>query len=137
MIIRKLRTICLLLAGLFLAPLRSVAQEQLPGIEAFRGDISPIVWTFLNAAQAAQDKTSPPDCGALQQYTYTEKETRTKLDSKGQAQSTETNIYQVTRGVKEWEYYRKLISTNGVAVSNEELAKQDREQKKREEKQKE
>src|SRR5262245_4609098 len=129
--------IAITLVALFLAPGQTSAQGPLPSVEDFKADIQPIIETFLNASQAAQDKTSPPDGGELKQYTYMETATRTKLNSKGQPQGTETILYQITRGTQYWEFYRKRISTNGVAVSKEELEKQDREQKKREDRQKE
>jgi hypothetical protein len=70
----------------------------------------------------------------LSQYTYTEKETENKRDSKGKINSTETNVYQVVNGAEDWETYRRHISKNGVALSPQELEKQDRKEQERVEK---
>src|SRR5262245_50898937 len=126
--------IAVLFAALLTTSTQTVDQIPLPALDVFKGDLAPIIRVLLNAADAIQDKTAPPDGGNLKQYTYTEKETRTKLDSNGKSVDSDIHLYVVTRGVEPWEFYRKLVSVNGVAVSNEELAKQDREQKKREEK---
>lgn len=107
----------------------------LPSIETHKADVWRIANALLVAGDNVQKKDAPFDDGELQQYTYTEKETRVKLNSKGQPKETETTLYQVTRGPEAWQFYRKRLSTNGVPVSASELAKQDREQKKREEKQ--
>src|SRR5262249_22218825 len=72
----------------------------------------------------------------LSQYTYTEKETETKLDSKGRTDSTETNVYQVVNGAEDWQSYRRHISKNGVALSDKELEKQDAKERERVEKEK-
>ena len=70
----------------------------------------------------------------LSQYTYTEKETKTTLDSKGKTTKTETNVYEVIRGAEEWRTYRRHISKNGVPLSDKELEKQDRKEQERVEK---
>ena len=79
-------------------------------------------------------KTLHSDRTLLSQYTYTEKETQTTLDSSGKPTKSETNIYQVIRGAEEWQTYRRRISKNGLALSDSELEKQDREEQKRVEK---
>jgi hypothetical protein len=79
-------------------------------------------------------KTLHSDRTLLSQYTYTEKETETTLDSNGNPTKTETNVYQVIRGAEEWQTYRRRISKNGLALSDSELEKQDREEQKRVEK---
>jgi hypothetical protein len=69
-------------------------------------------------------KTLRSDDELLQYYSYTEKETRTETDRDGKPKSTEVNIYQISpdRG----QSYRRLISRNGVPLTQSELDKQDR-----------
>lgn len=110
-------------------------QPPLPAAEDFKGAVWQIMNTLMLVGDSVQDKSTPLDNGELGQYAYIEKETRTKLDSRGQPKGSETNVYEVTRGPEDWQYYRKLISTNGVPVSEANLAKQDAEQKQREQKQ--
>jgi hypothetical protein len=111
------------------------ASQDIPAIDGFKGDIPRIVDTLGTIADSIQDKTTPLDEGELLHFTYTEKEVRTKLNSKGETKGTETNLYQVTRGPDWWQFYRKQTSRNGVALSAAELSKQDAEQRKREQKQ--
>lgn len=70
----------------------------------------------------------------LSQYTYTEKETESKYDSKGKVTSSEINVYQMLHGAEEWQTYRRHISKNGKPLSQQELDKQDRKEKERVEK---
>jgi len=70
----------------------------------------------------------------LSQYTYTEKETERKRDSKGNVTWSETNVYQVINGAEDWQSYRRHISKNGVPLSEKELEKQDRKERERVEK---
>jgi hypothetical protein len=79
-------------------------------------------------------QTLQTDRTLLGQYTYTQKETKTTLDSKGKTTKTETNVYQVIRGAQEWKTYRRHISRNGVPLSDRELEKQDRKEQERVEK---
>jgi hypothetical protein len=79
-------------------------------------------------------KTLHTDRTLLGQYTYTEKETRITLDSKGKTNKTETNVYQIIRGAEDWRTYRRHISKNGVPLSDKELEKQDRKEQERVEK---
>jgi hypothetical protein len=67
----------------------------------------------------------------LSQYTYTEKETEISLDSKGNAKKTETNVYNVIHGAEDWQEYERLISKNGVPLTEKELEKQDRKERER------
>src|SRR5437868_1021591 len=53
----------------------------------------------------------------LSQYTYTEKRTHIELASDDKAKTTETDIYQVTRG-SDGAIYRRLVSKNGEAVQS-------------------
>lgn len=71
-------------------------------------------------------KTLRSDEELLQSYSYTEKETRTETDRDGKPKSTQVNIYQISpdRGLS----YRRLISKNGVPLTQSELDKQDRDQ---------
>src|SRR5436190_16928611 len=70
----------------------------------------------------------------LSQYTYTEKETESKRDSKGKITSTETNVYQVINGAEDWESYQRQIVKKGVPLTPQELEKQDRKEQERVEK---
>lgn len=118
-----------------LLPMQSQAQElPLPAVQDLRADIWSIVITVLRTGDSFDDKTQPVENGALKEYTFVEKETLVKLDSKGKPTETEINVYQVTEGPQPWQSYRKLISTNGKPLPQADLEKQDREQKKREEK---
>src|SRR5262245_22296185 len=124
--------------GLFLFVAYPSQQEPpLPAIEDFKEAVWQVMNTLMLVGDSVQNQATPLDNGKLAQYAYVEKETTTKLDSRGQPicqRCTETNVYQITRGPEEWQYYRKLISTNGVSVSEAKLAKQDAEQKQREQK---
>src|SRR5262245_26837006 len=67
----------------------------------------------------------------LSQYTFIEKVSEFKLDSKGNTKSTETTVYQVSHGAEEWQTYERQISKNGVALTEKELEKQDRKERER------
>jgi hypothetical protein len=69
-------------------------------------------------------KTLRSDDELLQNYSYTEKETRTENDRSDNPKSTEVNIYQVfpDRG----QLYRRLISKNGIPLTQTELDKDSR-----------
>lgn len=83
--------------------------------------------TFLSELR----KTLQSDSALLGQYTYTEKETHLTLDSRGNTKKTETKVFQVFGGAERSQTYRRHISTNGVPLTEKEMAKQDREQKER------
>jgi hypothetical protein len=76
-------------------------------------------------------KTLRSDRALFSQYTYTQAETHITLDSNGKAKKTDVSIYQVFHRAGSGVPYRRLISKNGVAVSEEELAKRDREEEQR------
>src|SRR5215467_7876668 len=82
-------------------------------------------------------KTLHGDSTLLRQYTYTETEQQITLDSGGKQKKTETDVYQVLHKALSGDPYRRLISKNGVAVSELELAKQDRKEEEQERKEKE
>ena len=106
----------------------------LPAAEDLKGAVWQIMNTLMLVGDSVQNGATPLDNGELAQYAYIETETRTKLDSKGRAKGTATHVYEITRGPESWQYYRKLVSTNGAPVSDAELAKQDNEQRQREHK---
>jgi hypothetical protein len=108
----ELLHICLLLFGVWLAQ----EEKPLPEPKAFLADFR---------------KTLHSDNKLLSQYTYTEKETEFTLDSQGNAKKTETNVYQMIHGAEEWQTYRRQIVKKGKPLSEEELNKQDREEKDR------
>jgi len=62
----------------------------------------------------------------LSQYTYTEKYTHIDLDPNGKPKRTEVTVYQVLPGAEYWQSYRRMISKDGVALSEKELEKEDR-----------
>ncbi len=100
---------CLLLVGF-------LPQEQpkpLPEVKSFLAEFR---------------KTLHSDRTRLRQYTFTEKETEITLDSHGQPRKTEEHVYHVIPGAEEWQTYRKLISKDGKPLSEQELAKEDRDQ---------
>jgi len=110
----------LFLIGLCLLPVSLPAQEKpLPDPESFIAEFR---------------KTLHSDDKLLSQYTYTHKDTRYSLDSKGNIKKTETNVYQVFRSEEEWKTYRRQIVKDGVPVTAKELEKKDREEKERIEK---
>jgi hypothetical protein len=109
---RELLHLFLLLFGMWLPP----EEKPLPEPKAFLAEFR---------------KTLHSDNKLLSQYTYTEKETEIALDSKGNTKKTETNIYQMIHGAEEWQTYRRQIVKNGKPLSEEELNKQDREEKDR------
>ena len=76
-------------------------------------------------------KTLHSDDKLLRDYTYIEKETEITLDSKGQTRKAETNVYQVTHAAEDWQTSRRLISKNGVPLTEKELEKEDREEQQR------
>jgi hypothetical protein len=71
-------------------------------------------------------KTLRSDDELLRNYTFTEREVRMELDRSGETKTTDLNVYQVfpDRG----KLYRRLISRNGIALSQTELEKEDRDQ---------
>jgi hypothetical protein len=54
-----------------------------------------------------------------------------RLDSEGQPQKTEVEVFEIIRDEKPWRTYRRLVSKNGVPVTRHEVEKQDREHRKR------
>lgn len=76
-------------------------------------------------------KTLHSDDKLLSQYTYTQKETETTLDGKGNVKKTEVNVYQIIQGAEDWQSYNRQIVKNGVPVSEQELEKRDRQEKER------
>jgi hypothetical protein len=76
-------------------------------------------------------KTLHSDDKLLSQYTYTQKETETMLDGKGNVKKTEVNVSQMIQGAEDWQSYNRQIVKNGVPVSEQELEKRDREEKER------
>ena len=101
---------------------------------------------FMIALSAQEDVKPLPESGAfmaevrkkmntderlLSEYTYVEKQTSIKVDSKNEPQKTEVNIWEVFPGSPERVEYRRQIVKNGQKVSAEELGKQDREHRKK------
>jgi len=110
----------IVLLALLLLPVSLQAQEKpLPDLESFIAEFR---------------KTLRSDDQLLSQYTYTHKQTRFSLDSKGNIKKSETDVYQVFRSEEEWKTYRREIVRNGEPVSAKDLEKQDREEKERIEK---
>ena len=76
-------------------------------------------------------KTLHTDRHLLGQYTYTEKQTLMQLDSKGTPKTTEVNVFEVFPGSPERVGYRRRIVKDGVALSPDELQKEDQRVEKR------
>src|SRR5437773_5969737 len=76
-------------------------------------------------------KTLHTDRHLLSQYTYTEKQTVMQLDSKGTPKTTEVNVFEVFPGSPERVGYRRRIVKDGVALSPDELKKEDQRVEKR------
>ena len=70
----------------------------------------------------------------LEQYTFTEKYTERKLSSKGVVKETRSETYEVYPSLEPGKMYRRLVSRDGVALSEKELAEQDRKQEAKTEK---
>src|SRR3989441_13339929 len=70
-------------------------------------------------------KTLHTDRHLLSQYTYTEKQTLMQLDSKGAPKTTEVNVFEVFPGSPERVGYRRRIVRDGVALSPDELQKEE------------
>lgn len=109
----------------------------LPEAAGFMKDLPTVVSATVLVAEMLDDKSIQFDSHVLGQYTYTETETTVTLDGKGNPRKTGTKVYQVVRGINGRQFYRKLVSRDGVPLSPAELLKQDREQDKREQKQRE
>lgn len=62
----------------------------------------------------------------LSEYTFMEKHFETRLDSKGNARSTKTELYEVYPSTKPGRIYRRLVEVNGKPVDPKELAEEDR-----------
>ena len=108
--------------------------SPLPAVDVFKEDLWRVFQVWAQTGNLMEGNGSTIEGGALKDYTYTEKTTLMNLDSEGKTRDTETGVYHVIHGQEPWQYYRKLISKNGVLLSAAELEKQDREQKKREQK---
>jgi len=76
-------------------------------------------------------KTLHSDDVLLSHYTYNEKDTEITLDSKGNTKKTEFDVFEVIHSDEDWKTYRRQIVKKGVPLTEKELAKQDREEKER------
>jgi hypothetical protein len=90
----------LLIFLLLVSPFVQTTSQPLPELQSFLADFR---------------KTLHTDELLLSQYTYTEKRTHVELASNGKANSTETDVYQITRG-SDGAVYRQMISKNGAPV---------------------
>jgi hypothetical protein len=70
----------------------------------------------------------------LEQYTFTEKYTERKLNSKGAVKETRSETYEVYPSLEPGKLYRRLIARDGVLLSEKELAEQDKKQEAKSEK---
>jgi hypothetical protein len=107
------------MTGLFVFAAFLLAQEQpkpLPEIKPFLAELR---------------KTLHTDSHLLGQYTYTEKQTMTQLDSKGTPKTTEVNVFEVFPRSAERVGYRRRIVKDGVPLSSSELKKEDQAVEKR------
>ena len=67
----------------------------------------------------------------LEQYTFTEKRIEQRLDGKGAVKKTKTETFEVYPSLEPGKMYRRLVSRDGVPLSEKELAEQDRRQEER------
>jgi hypothetical protein len=66
-------------------------------------------------------KTLRSDNELLQDYSYTETETRTEIDRNGKPKSTEINIYKIAPDGEQ--LYRRMVSKNGVPMTRDQEMK--------------
>jgi hypothetical protein len=118
-----------ILLVLLAAALLQTPADPLPDVNGFLTDVPTVVFATMLAADMMDNKYILFNTDILRQYTYTETETQTTLDSKGNPKKTEVDVTQVVRGAEDWQFYRKKISHNGVPLTEKELQKQDQEQK--------
>jgi hypothetical protein len=62
----------------------------------------------------------------LADYTFTEKHSESKLDSKGRPKSTRTEVYEVYPSTSPGRLYRRLVTVDGKPVDPKQLAEEDR-----------
>ena len=62
----------------------------------------------------------------LADYTFTERHFESKLDSKGRAKSTKTEVYEVYPSTQPGRLYRRLVTVDGKPVDPKQLAEEDR-----------
>ena len=70
----------------------------------------------------------------LDQYTFTEKQTQRRLDGNGSVKKITTALFEVYPSPEPGNTYRKLVARDGKPLTAEELADEDRKQRKKEEK---
>ncbi len=68
------------------------------------------------------------DNSLLEQYTFNETYTQSKLDANGAIKKTKTETYEVYPSAEPGELYRRLVARDGHPLSAEELGEQDRKQ---------
>ena len=68
----------------------------------------------------------------LEQYTFNEKQTERRLDAQGNVKKIISSSYEVYPSAEPGHTYRKLVEKNGVPLTPEELAREDRKQEKKE-----
>src|SRR5262245_58414712 len=98
------------LNALLVAVLPQLEGGALPDVETFLRDVPTVVFATMTAADMLDNKYLLFDADVLRQYTYSETETSTTLDSKGNAKKTEVDVYQIIRGQEYWQFYRKKLS---------------------------
>ena len=67
----------------------------------------------------------------LEQYTFTEKRLEKRFDGKGSIKKVKDETYEVYPSLEPGKMYRRLVSRDGVPLSEKELAEQDRRQEDR------
>ncbi|HSS45052.1 MAG TPA: hypothetical protein VLO07_06890 [Thermoanaerobaculia bacterium] len=111
---------------------------------AARVILAAVAFTFRASAPAAQDaEKSLPDATVfldgvretlrsdrllLADYTFTEKHSEMRLDSKGGVKKAKSEIYEVYPTSKPGKMYRRLIARDGRSLDQKELAAQDQQQ---------
>ena len=86
--------------------------------------------TFLEEVR----KNIRSDGELLDQYTFTEEFTETRLDRKGRVKKSKRETYEVYPSYEPGSLYRRLVARDGKRLTEAELAEQDRKQDERTEK---
>ena len=110
----------LLLAGLFGAPEIAFGEpEPSRPLPEIRGFLEQVREHFHS------------DDYLLEQYTFTERRTERRFDSKGRLKDEKHEVFEVYPSAESRHTYRKLVERNGRPLAPEDLEKQDREHEKK------
>ena len=108
-------------ARAFLSVAALAAPRILPAADATPAPL-PDARAFLEAVRDSLHS----DQTLLADYTFTERHSESKLDSKGRPKSTKTEVYEVYPSTQPGRLYRRLVIVDGKPVDPKELAEEDR-----------